>query len=256
MNNKQILLDSLTYLKQQLSKYKDKWIESSRGGDTGIGKTFEDILEKEEDNLALPDLENLEIKSQRFNSSSKVTLFTKAPTYPLRANTYIRENFGVYDDEFNNIKIIHTSFFGNRINNYKGQYGFKLEADDNDRKLYLKVYDNNNKESNLEKEIYWTYDVLNKILQEKVHNIGFVEDDRKKENGKEYFKFSKLTLLLKPSLEKFIENINNVTIQFDIRIGVYRRGKHKGKSHDHGSGFRISKKDFFKLYDVVEEISF
>lgn len=256
MNDKQILLNSLSYLKKQLTKYKDKWIESSRKGDTGIGKTFEDILEKEEDNLALPDLKNLEIKSQRFNSSSKVTLFTKAPIYPLRANTYIRENFGVYDDIFRDVKIIHTSFFGNKINNYKGQYGFKLEANDIDRKLYLKVYDKYDIEINLEKEIYWTYDVLNSILQNKIHNIGFVEADRKKENGKEYFKFSKLTLLLRPSLNKFIENIKNGTIQFDIRIGVYRSGKNIGKSHDHGSGFRISKKDFFKLYDIVEEISF
>lgn len=256
MNDKQILQNSLSYLKVQLSKYKNKWIESSRVGDTGIGKTFEDILEKEEDNLALPDLENLEIKSQRFNSSSKVTLFTKAPTYPLRANTYIRENFGVYDDYFSNVKIIHTSFFGNKINNYKGQYGFKLEANNIDRKLYLKVYDKYSIEINLEKEIYWTYDVLNNILQDKIHNIGFVEADRKIENGQEYFKFSKLTLLLRPSLNKFIENINNGTIQFDIRIGVYRSGKNRGKSHDHGSGFRISKKDFFKLYNIVEEINF
>jgi hypothetical protein len=256
MNNEQILLESLTFLKQQLFKYKDKWIESSRSGDTGIGKTFEDLLEKEEDNLALPDLEDLEIKAQRFNSISKVTLFTKAPTYPLRANTYIRNNFGVYDNDFNNIKIIHTSFFGNRVNNYKGQYGFKLKSNNIDKKLYLKIYNNQGVEIDLEKEIYWTYDVLNNILQDKVHNIGFVEADRKKENGKEYFKFSKLTLLLKPSLKKFIENINNGTIQFDIRIGVYRSGKNKGKSHDHGSGFRISKKDFFKLYDIVEEINF
>lgn len=256
MNDKQILQNSLSYLKVQLSKYKNKWIESSRVGDTGIGKTFEDILEKKEDNLALPDLENLEIKSQRFNSSSKVTLFTKAPTYPLRANTYIRENFGVYDDYFSNVKIIHTSFFGNKINNYKGQYGFKLEANNIDRKLYLKVYDKYSIEIDLEKEIYWTYDVLNNILQDKIHNIGFVEADRKIENGQEYFKFSKLTLLLRPSLNKFIENINNGTIQFDIRIGVYRSGKNRGKSHDHGSGFRISKKDFFKLYDIVEEINF
>jgi len=231
MNDRQKLLESLSYLKKQLSKYKDKWIESSRMGDTGIGKTFEDILEKEEDNLALPDLENLEIKSQRFNSSSKVTLFTKAPTYPLRANTYIRENFGVYDDNFRDVKIIHTSFFGNKINNYKGEYGFKLEANDIDKKLYLKVYDKYGLEINLEKEIYWTYDVLNNILKEKI-------------------------LLLKPSLNRFIENINNGTIQFDIRIGVYRSGRNMGKSHDHGSGFRISKKDFFKLYDIVEEINF
>jgi hypothetical protein len=37
---------------------------------------------------------------------------------------------------------------------------------------------------------------------------------------------------------------------FDIRIGVYKTGKHSGKAHDHGSGFRIQKD---KLFDVKKD---
>lgn len=248
------LEESLEYLQDKLKEYKGIWVESSRSHDTGIGHTFEEkILEKVEDNLADPDLAALEIKSQRINSSSKMTLFTKAPVYPLRANAYIRDNFGV-DDEVYSSKIIHTSFFGNRISHYKGEYGFKLEANDNEQKLYLRIFDREN--NIIDTEIYWTYTILSDILNQKIHNIGFVEAKTKKENGNEFFMYKKLTILMNPSIENFIENINNGTIQFDIRIGVYRSGENQGKPHDHGSGFRISKKDFPKLFETVEVIEF
>jgi len=252
--NKTDLEESLEYLQNKLKEYKGVWVKSARTHDTGIGYTFEEkILEKVEDNLSYPDLAELEIKSQRMNSSSKMTLFTKSPVYPLRANTYIRDNFGV-DDEVYPSKIIHTSFFGNRISHYKDGYGFKLESNDNDQKLYLRVFDREN--NVIDTEIYWTYPVLNDILNQKIHNVGFVEAKTKKEDGNEYFMYKKLTILMNPSIENFIKNINDGTIQFDIRIGIYRSGKNKGKPHDHGSGFRISKKDFSKLFETVELIEF
>lgn len=250
------LEQSLKYLQNKLAEYKGVWIKSNRSHDTGIGKTFEDLLEKEEDNLAYPDLADLEIKAQRMDSSSKMTLFTKSPIYPLRANTYIRDNFGVEDEHYDGIKIIHTSFYGNRINTYKATYGFKLEANDENEKLYLRIYDNNSIPIETENEIYWTYKSIADILSTKIHNIGFVEAKTRKSDEGEEFLYEKLTILMKPSMEKFIHNINNGTIQFDIRIGAYRTGRNQGKPHDHGSGFRISKKDFHKLYDVVETIEF
>jgi hypothetical protein len=32
-------------------------------------------------------------------------------------------------------------------------------------------------------------------------------------------------------------------VMFDFRIGAYKSGKMIGKPHDHGSGFRIKKKN-------------
>lgn len=68
------------------------WVTATRSGNTAIGKTFEDLLGKIEDNLAEPDFGDIEIKSQRELSKSFVTLFTKAPSYPKSANTYLRKN--------------------------------------------------------------------------------------------------------------------------------------------------------------------
>lgn len=35
---------------------------------------------------------------------------------------------------------------------------------------------------------------------------------------------------------------------YDVRIGAYKMGANKGKTHDHGSGFRIKRNDMSKLY--------
>ncbi|HUN24339.1 MAG TPA: MvaI/BcnI family restriction endonuclease [Anaerolineales bacterium] len=52
------------------------WIPSERKGATGIGYTLEKRLGLVENNIALPDLGEIELKAHRINSSSMVTLFT------------------------------------------------------------------------------------------------------------------------------------------------------------------------------------
>jgi hypothetical protein len=38
---------------------------------------------------------------------------------------------------------------------------------------------------------------------------------------------------------------------FDIRIGVHNSGKNIGRTHDHGSGFRVKKENVSELFDEV-----
>lgn len=52
------------------------YVKSNRAGPTGVGKTLEDELGIQENNLAEPDLGLIELKAHRSNSSSMVTLFT------------------------------------------------------------------------------------------------------------------------------------------------------------------------------------
>src|SRR2546423_11080927 len=52
------------------------YMRSTRSGPTGVGHTFETLLGLEEDNIALPDLGEVEVKARRLNSTSMVTLFT------------------------------------------------------------------------------------------------------------------------------------------------------------------------------------
>lgn len=38
----------------------------------------------------------------------------------------------------------------------------------------------------------------------------------------------------------------------DIRIGAYRQGSSMGKTHDHGSGFRINKNKLNLAFSIEE----
>jgi hypothetical protein len=52
------------------------WVKSKRRGATGIGYTLEELLGVPENNIALPDLGEIELKAHRINSTSMITLFT------------------------------------------------------------------------------------------------------------------------------------------------------------------------------------
>ena len=56
------------------------------------------------------------------------------------------------------------------------------------------------------------------------------------------------------NIKKFKNAIEKDSLKVDIRIGVYRSGKRKGRYHDHGTGFRINKKDFLKIFDGYKKL--
>ena len=54
------------------------------------------------------------------------------------------------------------------------------------------------------------------------------------------------------SQERIDEGMKEGLIVYDIRIGVYGTGSSKGKTHDHGSGFRVLKNNIYKVFKVEE----
>ncbi|MEO0004597.1 MAG: MvaI/BcnI family restriction endonuclease, partial [candidate division WOR-3 bacterium] len=52
------------------------WVPSKRRGPTGVGHTFEQLMGLTENNIALPDLGEVELKTHRVDSTSMITLFT------------------------------------------------------------------------------------------------------------------------------------------------------------------------------------
>src|SRR3989304_1358761 len=101
---------------ERIKQIKDMgFVESNRSGDTGIGKTLEDLLGISENNIAGPDFDIYELKSGRKDSSSMLTLFTKAPM-PKGANKSLLEAFGYKQRPKHNRKQQHaTDYVGTRI---------------------------------------------------------------------------------------------------------------------------------------------
>ena len=78
--------------------------------------------------------------------------------------------------------------------------------------------------------------------------------ETKKENNIIKYHFNKAELYENFLFDNLLENIENGGIMFDIRIGVHNSGKNFGKTHDHGSGFRVKRENFKNLYESFEEI--
>jgi hypothetical protein len=86
--------------KEAMEEIRDRgFIESHRKGDTGIGKTLEDELGVEENSVQAADLGRVELKANRKNSNSKITLFTKSPDKRGVNNKVLRAKYGYKTEE-------------------------------------------------------------------------------------------------------------------------------------------------------------
>ena len=226
------------------------FLKSNRTNNTGIGKTFEDYLGVRENNSKDPDFEGFEVKSQR-EKAFYITLFTKNPTHPKGANRYLKDTFGKPDAQFPDLKVLHISIFGDRFNGYNGgQFGFKMLVKEDEQKLCLEIKDLTTG-AMIDNEIYWDFD---KIQGKKLKNTFIVWADTKRENGEEYFHFTRANIYYNFSFNKLVKGIKEGYVMFDIRIGSYKTGSKRGKPHDHGSGFRV-KRDFLKeLFEYYIEV--
>jgi hypothetical protein len=241
----------LEELKNKFFDLKQKgFIETKRRGSTGAGATLEYELGKKEDNLPIPDFGDIEIKAQREITNSFITLFTKSPDYPKKANSLLREEYGVEETEYNGLKILHTSIFADRYNNFRGGYNFKVEVNRQEKKVYIIVKKKATEETRTLKVAYYLFNTLEEKFRNKLKNLVVANTLSKIEDKTEYFHYNKIKFYYNPSFEKFLELLENGQIMVDIRIGVYHNPEkaNYGKTHDHGTGFRILEKDLINLY--------
>ncbi len=223
------------------------FVKSRRKNNTGIGKTFEDYIGVVENNIDEPDLFGYEIKSHREETASYITLFTKSPNFPSRANSYLKDRFGVPYDDNPALKKLHTSMFASRFNTFGSGLSFRLVNDRMRGIVKIGVYDVVSKEL-IDDSVGYTYDCLEKVLKKKLKDLFYVTAERKFIDEDEYFFFSKAEIYSNPSIDKFLELLDRGLIMFDIRIGSYKSGRNVGKAHDHGSGFRILESNLRLLF--------
>lgn len=218
---------------------KSGFIKTHRSNDTGIGKTLEDLLGIAENNLSLPDIGELELKAKRIESNSMLTIVTKSPQ-PRGANRVLFDNYKYKDVKgcFN----LHSTVYGSRYN----PQGFKIAIRDD--KLIL--------ENKKNIEIYWPVSIFDSVLKSKSDKIlvVFAETKGEKKTENEQFHYIEAHLLFSLNTGKFKNAITNDKLKVDIRIGAFRSGIHKGMYHDHGTGFRINKRDFLELFDNYRQL--
>lgn len=219
--------------------------------DGGIGNTFEGLLGVAENNKKEADFEGIEIKSQRYLSDSFISLFTKSPDYPNGANSYLREKYGeVRDENHPEKKKLYASIFGNKYSEVYSKYKMKLNVNREAQKIELEIRD---LADNILDIVTWNFETVKKASS-KLKDLCLVFAEEKKENDVKYCHFTKANIYYNFDFNNLLDEIEKGNIQFDIRIGVYNSGKYYGKTHDHGSGFRIKRKNVINLYSSSEEI--
>ncbi len=229
------------------------YIKSHRAGDTGIGKTLEDLLGIRENNISGPDFSKYELKSTRRQSSTMLTLFTKTPS-PQGSIKELVDNFGYrqrkklsktkqptlikVNEESSKISLedkeLHVTVDALKPNSVGLQLFFVGE------RLYFK----NDKGI----EAYYDRNSLEKTFEKKYHSMIYMIADCKKEGKQEYFWYNEAYRLDRFGFKTFMQLIKDGLLKVDLRVGHYE----DGRVHDHGTGFRILPIHFPKCFEVIE----
>ncbi len=219
------------------------WIKTHRSGPTGIGKTLEDLLGIEENNIDGPDFGDYELKSCRINSNSMLTMFTRAPQ-PAKSNTYLRLKYGYSSDAYDNdSKVLHSTLSADRfVSVYNTGNQLKIVCDDNKISIASQM--------GIE-DVYWTRDTLKRCFEKKYKNkFVYAKALSRGSGANEEFKFVEAYEVSGFDYYAMIDLLEQGKIYIDLRIGQYP----DGRTHDHGTGFRIREVDQPLLFHINRRI--
>ncbi|MFH1671425.1 MAG: MvaI/BcnI family restriction endonuclease [Candidatus Portnoybacteria bacterium] len=231
---------TLKQLTKKLEEIKKMgFIKTHRFGDTGIGKTLEDLLGIPENNIPLHDIHGVaELKAYRKDTKSMLTLFTLEPL-PKGGDRdrFLLDNFGYSKRNNKRSKELHITLSSRK---YIKQ-GLKLAVE----KDKIKV-----KGKGRRLNIYWDMESVEKKFHDKLPALVYVSAKRKIIANKEYFHFNKAYLLTDFDFELFKKMIKKDEIVVDFRM-YYRPD---GSIRNHGTAFRAKTNKLDNLYSTDKRI--
>ncbi|OIP64875.1 hypothetical protein AUK15_02835 [Candidatus Nomurabacteria bacterium CG2_30_43_9] len=227
---------TLQELKKKLSGIKTLgFVKTHRKGDTGIGKTLEDLLGIKENNIPLPDIgEIAELKAYRKSAVSMLTLFTLEPQPKGgdRDRTLL-DGFGYSKRDNGRSKELHSTLSCKRYNNQ----GLKLKVEKDKVRVVGK-----SKRLN----IYWDMEDLKRKFEAKLPALVYALADCKEIKGVEHFHFNEAYFLEGFDFEHFKNMVKKDYIVVDFRM-YYRPD---GSVRNHGTGFRVKIKQLYNCFDT------
>lgn len=213
--------------------------------------------------MPIPNAAEWELKTQRSKTSALTTLFHMEPSP--RALRFVPKlflpNYGWPHDKANSIYPSSEMSFRQTISaSGRSDRGFTVKIDRTERKVLISFNVDfvHSKHSEWLSEVsrkvglaelapqpYWGFDDLFHKAGTKLINCFYVQADVKKENNIEYFNYSKILMLQKFSIDKFLDALvnNDVFVDFDARTG-----------HNHGTKFRLRQNKLPTLYETVTEL--
>jgi len=220
--------------KQKFQNLKNKgFVKSLRKGPTGIGYTFETLLDLDENNIALPDIDNIEIKAHRDNSNSMITLFTfNKKAWKINPLEAIRK-YGSYDS-----------------NGRLGMY-YTMSLTPNSAGLFLNVNDKEISVQHTSGEIIatWQLTALAERFTQKIPALLLISAHTEERGGIEYFHFYRGQLMNDTSPELLSDLFNTGNLLVDLRLH-----DKETMARNHGTGFRTYEDKLPLLFKQIKDI--
>ena len=241
------------------------WIPNHRHGNAGgIGNTLEELLGIEENNLPIPNATEWELKTQRLATSSLTTLFHTEPSP--RAVKFVPQVllplYGWKHEEAGKQYPKNEMSFRQTIHGHNpSDRGFMVKIDRDEQKVLIsfdaskvakkhKAWLESVKKkignlNELNPQPYWGFDDLEHKAGTKLLNCFYVQAEVKKDKGKEFYHYTKITMLQKFNFESFLKTLEDgkILVDFDARTG-----------HNHGTKFRLRQDCLPMLYQKVTKI--
>lgn len=240
------------------------WIHTGRSKNDGaVGNTLEDLLEIPENNLAIANTVDWELKAQRKSTGSMITLFHLDP-YPRTPESVVSKiilpNYGwLHKEAGKKYPTKEMSFRGTLNGVTYTDRGIKLNVDSVRRTVDI-VYNpdkTHERHTDWQKKVVsyhgekekviasWLFDDLQKKCVGKIRNTIYVVADSRMVRTQEEFKYEKIELLEDFAFNNFLRGLINgkILVDFDARTG-----------HNHGTKFRIKQNNWAVLFSKVTEL--
>ena len=225
---------TLKEFKVAFVKLKEKgFLLSTRKGTTGIGHTFETLLNLEENNLSLPDIKGLEIKTHREGVNGLITLFT----------------FNNKAWKMNPLEAIKK--YGSKDKNGRLGMYYTMSLTPNSAGLFLMIKEEEISVQHISGEIVATWKLKNlaERFAQKIPALLFVSARTEERNAKEYFHFYRAQLMKGTTPEFLGDLFKTGDILVDLRL--HDKGT---RARNHGTGFRTYENRLHKLFNEIIDL--
>ena len=256
-------------LLQRLNAIAGKWHAGTRQGNDGnAGHTFEDLVGVEENNFSLPDFGDIEIKTQRVETGSLVTLFHKEPQPAATLPKLIQRMGWQHKDAGTRYGENELSFRSTTQANKFSVRGFRVESsggkivfnfDENqvardvvDKTNVYNTYgdwliDINSRTPNYKDlfPIYWDESVFADKCVEKLDNTLYKYRKTHVKQGTKMYMYTEAYLMkdFKNERIQILFDEGALFIDFDARTG-----------HNHGTKLRVKLSHLARLFDTHEKV--
>ncbi len=233
-------------LKQEFIRIKKMGlIKSQRNGTSGVGYTFEKMLNLDENQSPKPDYHSIELKCRYGYSKSNIRLFSlKGERIGETANSYIFAKYSYYRyKDPNDYRLFSRKIFSKQKYELNG-ISFLLKVDYGRKLLTMNSY---YRENFIEEVCFWTFDDLKAILTSKMETTAIVTAYPYRYNNELFFKYFYMDIYILKTFDDFLRLIeeDKIYVEIYMRESVNKHGDYKIQNN--GTNFIIK-------FDSINEL--